>query len=213
MKKLTVNQKVLLSLCFNFTYALSNCAVGLTTRSWWFVTLGLYYVILSISRFSVLQVKRKSNGDLSLEGFAEKITGILLILLSFCLIGIIILSAVKDRGKAYHEIIMIAIAAYTFSKITLAIIGMVKAKSRHSSAEKTLRNISFADAFVSVYSLQRSMLVNFPGMAENEILLFNILTGAGVWILVLLLGINLLGGRKINMAKSKIVKTRVSSET
>ena len=101
---------------------------------------------------------------------------------------------------------MIAIATYTFSKITVAIIGTAKAKHCISPVTMTLRNISLADAFVSIYSMQRSMLVSFPGMKPEEIQLFNILTGTAVWIIVLFLGINLIGGKRVNMAKSKIVK-------
>ena len=40
-----------------------------------------------------------------------------LIALSICIVGVNIMSAVKDRGTAFHEIIMIAIATYTFTKI------------------------------------------------------------------------------------------------
>ena len=71
---------------------------------------------------------------------------------------------------------------------------------------RTLRNIALADACVSIYSLQRSMLVSFPGMEAAEIQLFNILTGTAVWLTVLFLGINLIGGKYVDMAKSKIVK-------
>jgi hypothetical protein len=39
-----------------------------------------------------------------------------------------------------------------------------------------------------------------------EIQIMNILTGTGVWCIVLLLGINLIGGKRIDMAKSKIVE-------
>jgi hypothetical protein len=106
----------------------------------------------------------------------------------------------------FHEIVMITIATYTFTKITLAIIGMAKAKHEASPALKTLRNISLADASVSIYTMQRSMLVSFPGMEAGEILLLNIFTGTAVWIIVLLLGINLIGGKRVHMAKSKIVK-------
>ena len=83
---------------------------------------------------------------------------------------------------------------------------MAKAKKTASPIVRTLRNISLADAFVSVYALQRSMLVTFPGMMPDDIRLFNIMTGTAVWIVVLLLGINLIGGKRVNMAKSKIVK-------
>ena len=54
--------------------------------------------------------------------------------------------------------------------------------------------------------MQRSMLVSFPGMEAEDILLLNIFTGTAVWILVLFLGINLIGGKHTDMAKSKIVK-------
>ena len=101
---------------------------------------------------------------------------------------------------------MVTIATYTFTKITIAIIGMVKVKRSASSVLKALRNISLADACVSIYTMQRSMLVSFPGMEASEILLLNIFTGTAVWIVVLILGINLIGGKYTDMAKSKIVK-------
>ena len=116
------------------------------------------------------------------------------------------MSAVKDRGTAFHEIVMITIASYTFTKITIAIVGMAKAKRSASPVRKILRNISLADACVSIYTMQRSMLVSFPGMEAAEILILNIFTGTAVWIVVLLLGINLIGGKYTDMAKSKIVK-------
>ena len=195
------------SLAFNVVYALDNCIIGFLTHSWWFITVGAYYTVLTVTRYSVLQIKRKAGGNYDTGLFARRITGILLVVLSFCIVGVNILSAVTERGTAFHEIIMIAIATYTFSKITIAIIGMVKAKHSASAITKTLRNISLADACVSVYTMQRSMLVSFPGMNTAEILFFNILTGTAVWIIVLLLGINLIGGKRINMAKSKIAKT------
>lgn len=204
MLKLAKNPYI--SLIINVAYAVGNCTIGFITHSWWFITVGAYYTVLAITRFSVLQFKRKANGNYDAELFARRITGILLVVLSFCIIGVNIMSAVKDRGTAFPEIVMITIATYTFTKITIAIVGMVKAKHSVSAVVKTIRNISLADACVSIYTMQRSMLVSFPGMETAEILLLNILTGTAVWIVVLLLGINLIGGKYTDMAKSKIVK-------
>lgn len=206
MKALRIAKNPYISLIVNFAYAVGNCAIGFITHSWWFITVGAYYTVLATTRFSVFRVKRKANGNSDTELFAKRITGILLFVLSFCLTGVNTLSAIKDRGTKFHEIVMIAIAAYTFTKITVAIIGLVKSKRQASPITTTLRNISFADAVVSIYTLQRSMLVSFPGMASAEILVFNILTGTAVWIIVLFLGINLIGGKYVDMAKSKIVK-------
>ena len=205
MKILPIVRSPYTSLTCNFVYAIGNCIIGLLSHSFWFLLVGAYYITLATTRFCVLQIKRKSGSNSETEQFAKSVTGILLIILSFWLIGINILSAVKERGSVYHKIIMIAIATYTFTKITLAIIGMVRAQKSTSSIVKTLRNISLAEAFVSVYALQRSMLVSFPGMQANEIQLFNILTGSAVWLIVLLLGVNLIGGKHVNMAKSKLV--------
>ena len=206
MKAFKIVRSPYTSLVFNFLYAVGNCAVGFLTHSWWFITVGAYYTVLAITRFSVLQVRRKANGNYDTELFARRITGILLLVLSFCIVGVNIMSAVKDRGTAFHEIVMISIATYTFTKITIAIIGMVKAKCSASPVLKTLRNISLADACVSIYTMQRSMLVSFPGMEAADILLLNIFTGTAVWIIVLLIGINLIGGKYTEMAKSKIIE-------
>lgn len=194
------------SLVINCIYAVGNCIIGLWGHSWWFITVGAYYAVLSVTRFSVLQIRRKANGDLETERFAKRITGILLIVLSFCIVGVNILSALKERGTVFHEILMITIAVYTFSKITMSVIGMVKAGREHSMCVKILRNLSLADASVSIYSMQRSMLVSFPGMEPEEIQVLNILTGTAVWMIVLLLGVNLIGGKNVEMAKSKLVK-------
>ena len=206
MKVLNLVRSPYTSLAFNVAYALGNCLIGFLAHSWWFITVGAYYTVLAITRFSVLQVKRKASDNYDIELFARRITGILLVVLSFCIVGVNIMSAVKDRGTVFHEIVMITIATYTFTKTTISIIGMVKAKHSVSPVLKTLRNISLADACVSVYTMQRSMLVTFPGMEAADILLLNIFTGTAVWIVVLLLGINLIGGKYTDMAKSKMVK-------
>ena len=94
------------SLVLNFVYAIGNCIIGFFTHSWWFITIGAYYTVLAITRFSVLQVRRKADGNYDAEFFARKITGILLVVLSFCIVGVNILSVMKERGTAFHEIII-----------------------------------------------------------------------------------------------------------
>ena len=88
-------------------------------------------------------------------------------------------------------------AAYAFTKITLATVNVVKAHRTSSAVLITLRNISFADAFVSIFALQRSMLVSFEGMTEIEIIIMNATLGSAVCVIVLLLGINLLKNKKM----------------
>ena len=178
------------SLTFNIAFAIYHFALGVFTSSWWLLTLGTYYLILSIVRFVVLRSKSK-------ERFITKFTGWMLMVLSVPLVGTVILSVIRDRGHELHMIIMIAMAAYAFTKITLATIKFIKARRSTSATLITLRNISFADAFVSIFALQRSMLVSFEGMHETEIVIMNAALGSAVCVIVFLLGFNLVKNRKI----------------
>ena len=170
-------------------FATYHFIMGLVTSSWWLLTLGSYYLVLSIICFVVLCFKTK-------EHFVTKFTGWMLILLSIPLSGTVILSVVRNRGHKLHIIVMIAMAAYAFTNITHATIKFIKARRSTSTTLIALRNISFADAFVSIFVLQRSMLVSFEGMTETGIVIMNAALGFVVCVIVFLLGVNLLRNKK-----------------
>ena len=179
----------LASLSFNIAFAIYHLVMGLLTSSWWLLTLGSYYLVLSIVRFVVLRAHAN-------KPFVARFTGWMLMLLSIPLAGTVILSVARDRGHTLPMIVMIAMAAYAFTKITLATINLIKARRSTSATLISLRNISFADAFVSMFALQRSMLVSFEGMTDAEIVIMNASLGTAVWALVFLLGKNLLRRKK-----------------
>ena len=111
----------LLSLLLSTVFCVYHIILGVTTHSWWLFTVGVYYAILSIIRFIVLRIREVNS-------FVTKFTGIMLMLLSLSLVGTVILAVVRDRGIVMHEIVMISMAVYSFMKITLAIINLVKAR-------------------------------------------------------------------------------------
>lgn len=189
-------KSAILSLAFNVAFASYHLVFGIVSGSWWLLTLGTYYLTLSIVRFTVLRAKES-------ERFITKFTGWMLIILSIPLAGTVILAVARDRGHELHMILMIAIATYAFTKITLATINLVKSRHSTSAALITLRSISFADAFVSIFALQRSMLVSFEGMTEVEIVIMNATLGSAVCITVFLLGLNLVRSNKMLFNASK----------
>lgn len=178
------------SLVSNITFSVYHLALGIVSYSWWLLTLGSYYLILSIVRFTVLRTKQA-------DYFIGKFTGWMLIALTAPLIGTVVLSIVRDRGHKLHMIVMIAMAAYAFTKITLATVSFIKSRQSTSATLIALRNISFANAFVSIFALQRSMLVSFEGMNESEIVMMNAILGSAVCVTVFLLGLNLLLPKKV----------------
>ncbi len=184
----------LVSLLFNMVYSAYHMILGIATHSWWFFTIGIYFAILSIVRFVALRDKGKKQ-------FVIRFTGIMLMVLSISLVGTVILAFVKDRGTEFHLIVMLAIAVYAFTKITLATIKWIKVRKSKSAKLITLRNISFADACVSILSLQRSMLTSFEGMTEIEIRIMNAATGSAVCVIVFLLGLNLVQQKNLTKIK------------
>ena len=187
--KISLQQRSVISLLINLAYALWNVWLGREEQSWWFLTIGAYYITLTLMRSVALTFWKVGRKDSRL---LIKFTGIALVATSLPLLGIAIIAYVRDVGSRFHEIIMISIALYSFSKITLAIISLVKAKKHSSCAELSLRHISFADAVVSIASLQRSMLVSFGEMPMSQIRIFNTATSSAAAVLVFLLGILLI---------------------
>ena len=177
-------------LAFDIVFAIYHLVYGIVTRSLWLLTLGSYYLVLSVVRFVVLRSK-------ATERFISKFTGWMLLALSLPLIGTVILSVVSDRGHKLHTILIITMAVYAFTKITLATIKFIKARCSTSARVIALRNVSFATAFVSIFALQRSMLVSFEGMRETEIVIMNATLGSAVCVIVILLGFNLVRNKKI----------------
>ncbi len=180
-----------LSLLLNLSYAVYHGALGIMGRSWWFIALCAYYIILGMTRFSAVLCERQNNSapTIDTEYFVLSISGVLLLLLSCVLAGVNYMSLQENIATKYGEITMITIATYTFGKLTMAIIRVVKHRRDPSPLLAAIRRIGYAEAAVSVLTLQRSMLVSFGEMEASKIYLMNALTGAGVYLFIFILGI------------------------
>ena len=174
----------LCSLIFNAVYGAYNVLFGVLSRSYWLFTVGVYYAILGAVRFAVLRSGKAGRS-------VARGTGVMLLLLVLPLVGTVVLSVVESRGLELHLIVMLVMAMYAFTKVTLATVNLVKLRKSRLPRLVALKNISLADALVSMFSLQRSMLVSFEGMTAAEIGIMNIATGSAVCVAVLLLGMNL----------------------
>ena len=188
-----------LSSVIDTLYATGNLFVGITESSWWFIMTGVYYLILSATRFTIIIIKKNQR-----TSFFPKFAGWMLMSTALPLLAIAILCSVRDVGNKFHEIIMITIAVYAFSKITFAIVNLIKSRKCKDPLESAIRNISLVTALVSIASLQRSMLISFGNMNLNEIRLFNVLTSTGVSVLVFIIGLFLFrSSQKKNSPTSK----------
>nr|WP_294493461.1 hypothetical protein [uncultured Mediterraneibacter sp.] len=178
----------------NVAYTVYNGVIGIINQSAWFITMAVYYSLLGIMRYRAVNTGRKTAHmeDRRLirkkELSVMKTDGVLLLLLNIALIGVIILTIVKDTAKRYPEIMVISIAAYTFYKIITSVINMIKVRKSQSPILITIRNIGVADALVSVLTLQMTMLASFQERSTLDINRMNAITGLAVCILISLLG-------------------------
>lgn len=175
----------------NVLYACYNGVLGLLNQSAWFVNMFAYYAILSVMRISAVWFawRHRTADAAEAERLVSRLCGALLIVMSLVLSGMVFISLSWDVAVRYHEIVMISIAAYTFSKLTAAIVRAVRQRRRHGPLLTAIRTVGYAEVAASVLTLQRSMLVSFGEMEPGKIRRMNGLSGAAVCVFVLALGI------------------------
>ena len=190
--QIRISLSVFIPLVLSILYSAYNVILGIWSSSAWFIAMGTYYFFLSVMRSFLAYHMRKKEKSGRKSLFVMKTDGILLIVLTIILSGVIYFTIEQQIAKAYTEIVMISIATYTFYKMTLAIINLVKAKNRKSLLLLTLRNIGFAEMLASMLSLQASMIASFNSGNGLDARLMTILTGAAVCIFILAIGISMI---------------------
>ena len=178
----------------NVVYAVGNGIYGWFRQSAWLGTLAAYYFVLSVMRFGIVHYGWKEadidmNRKLKLkELLIYRNTGILFLLNSIVLDGAVILLIHNEGGRIYPGTLIFAVAAYAFYKIIMSVVHMVKARRMKSPLLVAVRNIGYADALVSILSLQTAMLVSFnEGTLEPKVM--NGISGAAVCMITSFIGI------------------------
>lgn len=176
------------SLLVNTAYALFQLGMGLFYRSRWFYALAGYYALLTVMRYYLLRdLKQLTPG----EHYAEELRryrfcGIALAAMTPALLVIVTFIIWQNRGFSYHSITTIAIAAYTFSAFTVAVVSIIKYRKYNSPLLSAAKAVSLTTASVSMLSLETAMLSAF-GNAHDTALrqLITALSGVAVCLFVL----------------------------
>ncbi len=177
------------SLCITVLYGLYNGVIAIIYLSVWYGALAAYYLLLVGMRGGIVayhgKVRKKERSEVR-EIRAYRNCGIWL-MVTILALSVAIAQMVAFGASFEKPGLMIYVAAtYTFTKMAMAIVNFVKARKQSDYTVEAIRNINFADALVSILALQTAMFAQFgEGIATG---LANALTGAGVCLLVLLLG-------------------------
>jgi uncharacterized membrane protein YfcA len=98
------------------------------------------------------------------------------------------------RTFRHHEITTIALAAYTFTAFTFAVINLIKYRKLKSPVYSAAKVVSLASACVSMLTLEAAMLTAFGDETMHPLTrkLFLGLTGFAVCAFIILMAINMI---------------------
>ena len=161
--RLRVNVSLYGALAWNALYGLFQLWLGFYHRTFWFYSLGAYYICLSVMRFFLAHhTTRYAPGErMRTEIKKYRACGIVFLVMNLSLALIIFFMVYWNRTFEHHMITAIAMAAYTFTALTTAIINVIKYRKYNSPVFSASKAISLAAALVSMLTLESTMLTTF----------------------------------------------------
>lgn len=186
-----ISRSMIASVAINVVYGGYHLISGVLYDSVWLLSNGVYYLILSLIRLMLVRYEKKQS---LLPDPAQKVIlgwkgfmacGVFMFVLNIAMSGMVIQMIRDGHGGSYPEMMVYAVAAYTFYRLTSAIIRVVRSGEDGNPIYGAARNISLTAAMMALYSLQITMLNVFGDGTGNDHLL-NSISGAAVCILVVL---------------------------
>ncbi len=161
---------LVLTLVFNFAYAIFLFVVSLVYSSKWFFVMSIYYALLSTARifiFSQIGFEKNQRKIIMIM----RACGYFLFLLNL-VVSVMMFILIYTTGYVkHHEITVITLATYTFSALALAIVSIVKYLKKNDYIYSCVKMMSLISASVSLVTLTNTMLTTF---GEEKILLRSI---------------------------------------
>lgn len=152
-------------LFINLLYVALNLFSGIRYRSTWFVALAFYYALLSAMRAVLVRYihRRPVGKDIPAELRRYRACGIILLLMTQALAGVIVYMVTQNRGFTYPGLMIYLMAMYAFYVAIAAVVNVVKFRKRGSPVMSAAKVINLTAALVSVLSLETAMLAQFGG--------------------------------------------------
>lgn len=169
-------------LIVNLLYIAIKLSFGFYYRSWWFLTLAVYYILLAVLR--VLLLWRWGGIGAKQELRRYRLCGVGLLIMNVALAGMVVLMVSQNRGYVYPGILIYAMAAYSFYTVIIAVVNVIKFRRHGSPVLSAAKTISLAAALVSILALETAMIAQFGGTDDYRKMM-TAATGGGVCAIIL----------------------------
>ncbi len=156
------------SLIWNVAYSLFQLWLGISHSTFWYYSLAGYYICLALMRFFLSAHTRKHiAGEKMYEELKKyRACGWVFLAMNLVLTVMIFFMIYWNRTFRHDQITTIALAAYTFTTFTIAIVNIIRYRKYNSPVYSASKAISLAAACVSMITLTSAMLTTF-GTAEE----------------------------------------------
>ncbi len=169
-------------LLVNLLYIALKLTSGIYYRSWWFITLAVYYTLLAVMRFLLLWRWGGIGPELELRRY--RLCGAVLLIMNVALAGMVVLMVSQNHGYVYPGILIYAMAVYSFYTVIIAVINVIKFRTHGSPVLSAAKAINLAAALVSILALETAMIAQFGG-GDDYRRMMTAATGGGVCVIVL----------------------------
>ncbi len=178
---------------FSISYGIFNTVLAVKTDSIWLGSIGVYYLILALTRSNNIYANYKIS---LIEDKKEKINqslhlyrnnGFFLIILNISFGAAVYQMLYDKQGYPLIGYFIYIALFYTLYKIYRTIKHIVRAKNNHNFGVQCVRNLNFVDALVALVGLQTSMFISFGNGYDASIP--NAITGFIVVFYIICMGI------------------------
>ena len=208
--RLRVNVSLFGSLAWNALYGIFQLWLGFYHHTFWFYSLGAYYICLAIMRFFLVRHTSKYAPGEKMQTELKKYRtcGCVFLVMNLALALIIFFMVYWNRTFEHHMITAIAMAAYTFTALTAAIVNVIKYRKYNSPVYSASKVISLAAALVSMLTLESTMLTTFGDgtmTATTQKWMLGA-TGGAISLMIVLTAIYMIviGTKKLKILRSEV---------
>jgi len=196
-----------LSFVFNIAYSVFLFIVSQIYSSKWFFATSIYYGLLSVARiFVYLQISPQKQLVSKIK--TMRVCGCFLLSINLVFSTMMFILIYGNQYIKHHEIIVITLATYTFTSLTMAIINSIKHLSKNDYLHSCAKIINLISASVSIVTLTNIMLSTF---GENNLLLRSIILpmlSGFVSVFIIVCAIFMLRKANLDLRKLKNEKER-----
>lgn len=191
--RLRMNVTLTGNVLWNGAYAGLQLGLGIRHSSLWYYSLAVYYASLALMRFFLVwyTLRHKPGEKIRQELSRYRACGWIFLIMNLALSCMMFLMIRENRVVRHHEITTIAIAAYTFTTLTMAIVNVIKYRRYNSPTMSASKAISLAAACVSMLTLENTMLTTFrtEQMTSQSRSLFLGISGGGISVLIVVMAV------------------------